>query len=329
MVQVDVVVPTKDRPQLLRRTVDTLLSQRGVDVRIVVVDDGSSVPAQQGLAAGSRVRHVRHEQSRGAAAARDTGATAGEADWVAFCDDDDLWAPDKLRRQLDAMQADPRAQWSFTSAVVVDEHLQPLRVERVEPDHDVAPLLLERNIVPGGASSVLITRRLFNEAGGFSSPRPDGRPLRHAEDYSAWCRFGHHAHAAPVDLPLVAYLAHRGGKSRGPAMGEDIDRVRADWQAERDRHGLKVDDRWRHHYVAQMHLRSGRRLAGALEHGRWGVQHREPAALLRAAVALVYPQAQHRADRRTLRRTDPQWLALAEDWLAPLRRASSSAAPAA
>lgn len=324
---VDVVVPTKDRPELLRRTLGMILGQRDVEVRVFVVDDGSAVPAEHSQAHDDRVVHLRHEGSRGAAAARDTGASRGEADHVAFCDDDDLWAPDKLWRQLDALREDPQAQWSFTSAVVVDEQLQALRVERVEPDHDVAPLLLRRNIVPGGASSVLLTRRLLEQAGGFTSPRADGRPLRHSEDYAAWCRFGQRARAAPVDLPLVAYLAHRGGKSRGPAMGEDLDRVQADWQDERERRGLRVDARWRHHYVAQMHLRSGRRVAGALEHGRWGVRRREPGALLRAAVALAYPQAQHLADRRTLRQVDQDWLALAEQWLGPVRHAASSAAP--
>lgn len=317
--RVDVVVPTKDRPSLLRRTVRTLLAQRGVDVRVLVVDDASAVPARDTLPPDTRVVHLRHDRSRGAAAARDTGVAHADADLVAFCDDDDIWAPHKLQVQGAALSARPAARWSFTSAVVVDEDLRPLRVERTQDTDDVGSVLLTRNVVPGGASSVLVERSLLLETGGFRTIRSDDRPLRHAEDYAAWCRLGQGAQAAPVDLPLVAYLAHRGGKSRGPAMAEDVARVQADWQEERERRGLTVDERWRHHYVAQMHLRSGRRREGALEHWRWGLEHREVGAFVRAAVGLLYPHAQVLADRRALRRVDAAWLAQAEEWLAPVR----------
>src|SRR5829696_5642514 len=91
---VSVVIPTRNRSQLLSRTLQSALNQEEVAVEVVVVDDGSDnrdalVPEIE----DTRVRLVRHRQRRGPAAARNTGIEAARAPWVAFLDDDDLWAP--------------------------------------------------------------------------------------------------------------------------------------------------------------------------------------------------------------------------------------------
>ena len=107
--QVSVVVPTKDRDALLRQTLSTISWQQDVVFEALVVDDGS---ADRGLVerivadlGDARFRIVRHDRSRGVSAARNRGTMEAKAPWVAFCDDDDLWAPDKLAEQLDSCAA--------------------------------------------------------------------------------------------------------------------------------------------------------------------------------------------------------------------------------
>src|SRR5687767_2206546 len=102
---VTVVVPTRNRRAVLALTLGTIVRQRGdVDVRVVVVDEGSSddTPAYLAAVAGDGVRVVRHDEPKGLAAARNAGIELADTRWIAFCDDDDLWAPDKLDAQLDA-----------------------------------------------------------------------------------------------------------------------------------------------------------------------------------------------------------------------------------
>jgi glycosyltransferase involved in cell wall biosynthesis len=86
-----VVVPTRDRPALLRRAVDSALAQAGASVEVVVVDDGSAEPVQ--LPGDPRLRVVRHEASRGGSAARNTGTTEGTGRFVTYLDDDDTLLP--------------------------------------------------------------------------------------------------------------------------------------------------------------------------------------------------------------------------------------------
>src|SRR5688500_342442 len=96
--EVTVVIPTRDRWNLLeRRALRSVLAQEDVRLEVVVVDDGSSEPAPPSIERDERVRVVRHETSRGVPAARNTGIGEATAAWTAFLDDDDLWAPRKLR----------------------------------------------------------------------------------------------------------------------------------------------------------------------------------------------------------------------------------------
>lgn len=93
-----IVIPSRNRPSFARPAVVCALGQVGVDVDIVVVDDGSDSPlaaALVDLVAGSdgRVRMLRNEVSIGVAAARNRGIAEASGAWVGFCDDDDVWAP--------------------------------------------------------------------------------------------------------------------------------------------------------------------------------------------------------------------------------------------
>jgi glycosyltransferase involved in cell wall biosynthesis len=97
---VDVVVPTRDRPELLREAVDAALAQDYPGtVAVYVVDDRSARPPS----ADPRVVTLANTRTPGLAGARNTGILAGNGEFVAFCDDDDVWLPGKLRRQVEAL----------------------------------------------------------------------------------------------------------------------------------------------------------------------------------------------------------------------------------
>ncbi len=105
MTDVSVIIPTRNRRQLLELTLRSVLWQRDVDFEVIVVDDGCTDDTPQMLRdlRDPRIRTVRHERSQGVSAARNHGIAEARGEWVAFLDDDDLWAPDKLTQQLDAL----------------------------------------------------------------------------------------------------------------------------------------------------------------------------------------------------------------------------------
>ncbi len=102
---VSVVVPTHNRARLLRRTLRSILAQHMVDLEVVVIDDGSTDDTGDVAATDPRVLVIRNRESAGVSAARNRGIAAARGEWIAFCDDDDLWSPDKLNRQLTAADA--------------------------------------------------------------------------------------------------------------------------------------------------------------------------------------------------------------------------------
>ena len=108
---IGVVVPTRDRPELLTRAIAAILEQDYEGpIRILVVYDQAE-PDQRRESAGDRpVQVLANARTPGLAGARNTGIEAIDTELVAFCDDDDVWAPNKLRDQVTALRHHPEAE---------------------------------------------------------------------------------------------------------------------------------------------------------------------------------------------------------------------------
>jgi len=108
-VLVSVVIPSRDRPELVAWAVQSVLDQ-DVPVEVIVIDDGSD-PAlvAEGPLGDSRVQIVRNEVSQGPTKARNIGLRASTGEYVAFLDDDDVWLRGKLSVCLEAAVAFPEA----------------------------------------------------------------------------------------------------------------------------------------------------------------------------------------------------------------------------
>ena len=91
---------------MLAMTLRSVLRQQSVDLEVIVVDEASTDDTASMLAAvnDTRVSIIRHDTPHGLSAARNHGAFEARGQWLAFVDDDDLWAPDKLVRQIEAAE---------------------------------------------------------------------------------------------------------------------------------------------------------------------------------------------------------------------------------
>jgi glycosyltransferase involved in cell wall biosynthesis len=118
--KVSVVIPTRNRPDLLTRALRSVWSQTFTDFEVIVVVDGPDEATCAMLAAETdhRLRVIVNDQPRTAAAARNVGVAHAKADWIAFLDDDDVWAADKLKRQLAAAGDDPSILVSCRSRII-------------------------------------------------------------------------------------------------------------------------------------------------------------------------------------------------------------------
>jgi glycosyltransferase involved in cell wall biosynthesis len=104
---ISVVLPTNNRAHLLGRAIHSVLAQTYRNLELLVVDDASTDDTAAVVTSISdrRLRYLRHDQNRGAAAARNLGIRESRGNLVAFQDDDDEWMVGKLERQVAALTA--------------------------------------------------------------------------------------------------------------------------------------------------------------------------------------------------------------------------------
>lgn len=301
MVDVSVVIPTRDRDALLATAVECALGQVGVRAEVIVVDDGSTRPVAAGTRAGRELVVLRHPEPRGVSAARNTGIARAAGQWVAFLDDDDVWAPTKLARQL-AAAAGAGRHWAYAGCVDVDRNLDLVGgTPPPEPDEVVARLPTH-NSVPGSSSGVVVRSTVLRRAGGFDES------LRVHEDWDMWLRLARTGPPAGVPEPLVGLRWHAGNASARPAsMLRELPRM-----ARRD--GVSVDYPRHLRWAAWTAMAAGRRGTAA----RWylsAATRGDLPSLGRAAVALARPQV------ASVRAGHPvgSWARGAEEWLRDLR----------
>jgi glycosyltransferase involved in cell wall biosynthesis len=286
---VTVVIPTRDRRAYALRAVATALAQRDVHLEVVVVDDGSrdgTAGAVEALGE-PRVRVLAGAASEGVARARNRGIEAAEGGWVAFLDDDDLWAPGKLRVQLDAAER-AGADWAYAAAYVVDAAGRPLRAAvSPPPPGSVARDLLVRNVIPAGSSNVVVRTEVVRALGGFDEQ------LAQLADWDLWLRLARHGRPAAVRAVLVAYTEHAGNMihSGTPALLAEVDRVAAKHGDAAAAAGVRIDRIGVSRWIAWAQRRAGRRRAAARTYLRAAVAERSPGDAARAVATLLGERA--------------------------------------
>lgn len=301
---VSVVIPTRSRCRRLEIAVRSALAQRDVDLEILIVDDGSRDATERMVTSISdpRIRFVKRAVSGGVSAARNTGIAEASARWIAFLDDDDVWAPTKLTRQLEVMASSGRM-WSYTGEVMVDGELRIFAGGPPPPPDEVVRLLEHHNSVPAGASSVVVHADALSAAGPFD---PE---LTSSEDWDMWIRLGRAEAPDWVCSPLVAVSYHRQNASGDmTAMLRQLDVVA-------ERYGITVD-RVRHYRWAAWQALLAHRRADAIRYYARAVRAGDLGSLGRATVAILRPRY---ATVRT-RPADPAderdpWIVEARTWL--------------
>jgi glycosyltransferase involved in cell wall biosynthesis len=309
MTEITVIVPTHNRPHLLEITLRSIVAQRSVDLEVTVVDDGSKdarpVPAVIDALRDSRVRLVRHETPRGVSAARNTGIANSSSEWIGFCDDDDVWAPEKLRAQLAAARSSS-AGWAYTGDVAIDEALRVLSGASPLPPVELVSALEHYNPVPAGSSNVVVRRSVLDVVGLFDPM------LRSVGDWDLWVRLARHGLPACVPEPYVGCRVHVNTITRNrELMLAEVDLVAA-------RHHLPVD-RARHYRWAAWNSLLERRRFEAVGYYARAIRLGDLASIGRSAMALIYPGI---ASRRQARPPE-NWARAAQVWLDALRPTSA------
>ena len=259
------MIPTLERPRELRRALAAVLAQRDVALEVIAIEDASPEPYAAAAVAefgDERARALRLPTRGGPAAARNAGLEVARGEWVAFLDDDDDWADDKLRAQIDALDA-AAAQWAWCAASVVRADGTELYTQPAPPPERIAELLLHNNAVPGSSSSVIVRTALVRELGGF-----DER-FAHLADWDLWIRLAGAARAASEPEFLVTHRVHEAGMH-----SRDTDGALREFRAFVAKHP-EVHSRIFLRWIAGAHWRAGRRGRAMFDYALGRLRYRD------------------------------------------------------
>jgi len=199
---VSVVIPTRNRPQLLQRALRSVASQTTKNREVIVVDDASDSPPDEilGLFQLPALIIVRLESRSGACVARNKGLEVSTGQFVAFLDDDDEWLPEKLERQLRAFDQSSPEIGVVTCGyqIVSDITGRVVRAEGVRQRRESVPGFLKSTRY--NTSNPLIRRSCLHVTGPFD-PELSG-----SQDRDMWLRLvKEHGF---VHLPAVLVTQH-------------------------------------------------------------------------------------------------------------------------
>lgn len=197
---VSVVLPTYGRPEYFEEAVESVVNQTYPAVELVVVDDCSPEPVAPLLEGidtdGIDVTLVRHEENRGACAARNTGIHEARGEYLAFIDDDDVWEKTKLERQVEVLEsADPAVGAVYTAQRYV-EHGETTNVRAPTTSGDVTAAML-RGASLNPFSCMLVTAAAAEAAGDLDERMPSW------QDREWYFRLSQHCEFAAIQEPLV------------------------------------------------------------------------------------------------------------------------------
>jgi glycosyltransferase involved in cell wall biosynthesis len=199
---VGVVIPTRNRPELMLRALDAVLAQDYAGpLRVIVVYDGTPPDYMLARSAPNRVMVLANWRTPGLAGARNTGILGLDTELVAFCDDDDQWLPGKLTAQVTALLATAGAEF-VTCAIEV--HHDGNVVPRLAGQTSVVLDDLVKSRMAMLHSSTFVMRR-DAVLGGLGLVAEDA-PGSQNEDWDMLLRAAKRAPVVHVDEPLVQVL---------------------------------------------------------------------------------------------------------------------------
>jgi glycosyltransferase involved in cell wall biosynthesis len=162
---ISVVIPTFNREsRMLSAAVESVLAQDVPSLDVIVVDDGSETSAAQVVEGYGDPVRFHEKQNGGIGSARNAGIVLSRGDLLAFLDSDDIWEPDKLARQVEALRSDSELEAVFGQA----EQFYDTEVDDAfKHRHPIKNLILDAWL----SSAMLIRREAFDRVGLFAEDR--------------------------------------------------------------------------------------------------------------------------------------------------------------
>ena len=218
MPQVTVILPSWNRADWLKKSIDSVLEQTFRDFELIVVDDASTDSTQEILTSYSgKIRSITFSKNLGVSAARNAAVKNCDSEWIAFLDSDDFWHPHKLQKQIAQTVIRAECPIHFTDEIWIRNgvRVNPKKKHQKLEGWIFKPSLELCLMSP---STVLLRRELFDVHGLFDETLPI------CEDYDLWLRLTAQHQVALLNEKLMT--RHGGHADQLSRSDWGIDRYR-------------------------------------------------------------------------------------------------------
>ena len=184
MLDIAVVIPTHNRITFIERAIDSVLNQSIVVDEIIIIDDGSNDGTREIIKTKYPEIDYVYQSNKGISAARNKAINKTNCNWISFLDSDDTWEPNKIEKQIEAINKNPDYLICHTN----ETWYRNGKILNQKNKHKKFGGYIFTQCLPLciiSPSSVIIQKKLFNEIGLFDEKLPV------CEDYDMWLRICH------------------------------------------------------------------------------------------------------------------------------------------
>lgn len=212
MALVSIVMAAYNAESTIVETVENLLAQTWADKEIIITNDGSTDNTPQILDNFAKqnptVVKVIHQKNMGQSIARNASIAAAKGDFIAFMDADDIWAKQKIARQVQYFADHPDVGLVYTEGMTIDgrgNKLEAFGCSSEFTGNCFKTLFLRNNII---GSSVMVRKRILDKVGAFTPY------LRACENWELWTRISREHKIDFIDEELAYYRQHDSNMSK-------------------------------------------------------------------------------------------------------------------
>jgi glycosyltransferase involved in cell wall biosynthesis len=223
-----IIITTHNRPQLLRRAVESAFAA-GTNVEVVVVDDASTDETAALCRELSGIKYVRVDRNQRVAGARNLGLLVCSGEYITFLDDDDVRLPGSLEGQIKLLEANSEAGLVYGQAMLVDQTGKSTNQSYpfVCPQGDVLWELLGQNFIPCG--SAVFRRSCLDRIGLLD------QSLAGIDDWDLWIRIAELYPIFALEKPVLWWRQSTPASLQGTSaaaliVSRSVEQFQETWQ---------------------------------------------------------------------------------------------------
>jgi len=200
MPTVNVIIHTYNNERFIAETVESVLNQTYKEYEIVVVDDGSVDGTRDALIPYMQKIRYHYKENGGIASAKNAGIGLSQAEFVAFLDHDDLWAPDKLQLQMECFNENSQVGLVYAKYTSFRDGKEL----RTKPEKGysgwIFKELLSKSFIQ--TSTVVVKRECLDAVGPYDESFSLG------DEYDMFLRIARKFQCSFIDKSLTRYRVH-------------------------------------------------------------------------------------------------------------------------